>query len=95
MKTPIIQITFCCILVLGLAGCTHGQKPCEDIIEVNRQKQQCMQWKKVMINDKYPQQALTARNNFEKACLNLRYYRDGYDTICKGNDSPIGEQRLP
>ncbi|MFT6896808.1 MAG: hypothetical protein ACJA13_001211 [Paraglaciecola sp.] len=92
MKTHIIKTTFYCTFILGLTGCAFGQKPCEDIIEVNHQQQQCLQWKKVMGNDEYPQQALTARKHFEQACLNLRYYRDDYDTICKGNDSPIGEQ---
>jgi hypothetical protein len=95
MKTHIIKTTLCCTFVLGLAGCVYGQKPCEDILEVNHQKQQCLQWKKVMINDQYPQQALTAKKNYQEACLNLRYYRDDYDTICKGNDSPIGEQKQP
>lgn len=95
MKTHIIKTTLCCTFIFALAGCVNGQKPCEDIIEVNRQEQQCLQWKKVMNNDQYPQQAMTAKKHYEEACLNLRYYRDDYDTICKGNDSPIGAQKQP
>ena len=43
-----------------------------------------------MAKTNYPQQALTAKLQYEEACLNLRYYRDDYDTICKKDETPIG-----
>ncbi|GAC22333.1 hypothetical protein GMES_0018 [Paraglaciecola mesophila KMM 241] len=46
-----------------------------------------------MNNKQYPQQAITAKKRYEEACVDLRYYRDGYDTICKGNDKAIGERK--
>ena len=77
-------------LVLLISGCANQQRPCEEILEVKRQEQQCMELRKVMNNNQYPQQALTARKRYQEACLELRYYRDDYDTICKGNQKPIG-----
>jgi hypothetical protein len=89
----IIKLLASTMLFLGLFGCANKQKPCEDILEVKRQDRQCADWRKVMENKQYPQQALTAKKNYEEACVNLRYYRDEYDTICKGNDKPIGERK--
>ena len=80
------------LLIFYLASCSTNGKPCEDILEVKRQEQQCEQWQKLMDNNKYPQQAITARKNYQEYCLDLRYYRDNYDTICKGDESPIGEK---
>lgn len=93
MKTHTIKIWICCPFILALAGCANQQQPCEDILEVKRQEQQCLQWRKTMSNKDYPQHALTARKNYEEACTNLRYYRDDYDTICKGDDIAIGESK--
>ncbi|WP_166425518.1 hypothetical protein [Paraglaciecola sp. 20A4] len=81
------------LIVTSLTGCVSQQKPCEDILEVKRQEQQCTEWRKTMGNKQYPQQALTAKKRYEEACVNLRYYRDGYDTICKGQDKAIGEKK--
>lgn len=93
MKTHMIKIWFSSPFILLAIGCANQQKPCEDILEVKRQEQQCLQWKKTMNNNQYPQHALTAKKNYEEACLNLRYYRDGYDTICKGDNAAIGESK--
>ena len=91
MKTQLLLAST--TLVLCLSGCANKQKPCEDILEVKRQEQQCAEWRKTMNNKQYPQQALTAKKHYEEACEDLRYYRDGYDTICKGDDKPIGERK--
>lgn len=77
-------------LTLTLSACASKNKPCEEILEVKRQEQQCEELRKVMNNNQYPQQALTAKIRYQEACLDLRYYRDDYDTICKGNQKPIG-----
>ena len=77
-------------LFLSLTACVSNEQPCEEILEVKRQHQECEQLRKVMNKRGYPQQALTAKKRYEAACLNLRYYRDEYDTICKGDDKPIG-----
>lgn len=77
-------------VLITLSGCSSIDKPCEEILEVKRQEHQCEELRKVMNNNRYPQQALTAKIRYEEACLNLRYYRDNYDTICKGNQKPIG-----
>ena len=78
------------LVPLLLTGCASQQAPCEEILEVKRQQQECSRLRKTMEQTNYPQQALTARKRYEEACLNLRYYRDDYDTICKGTDKPIG-----
>ncbi len=70
------------MLVNLLLGCS-SQPICEDIIEVNRQQQECSRLAKVMTNPNYPQQALTARKRFAEECEGIRYQRDNYDTICK------------
>ena len=72
------------------SGCASQQPPCEEILEVKRQQQECARLRKTMEQTNYPQQALTARKRYEEACQNLRYYRDDFDTICKGTDKPIG-----
>ncbi len=76
-------------VVMVLSGCAAA-RPCEDILEVKRQEQQCLELARIMKNNQYPQQAMTAKKRYENECENLRYYRDGYDTICKGQHKPIG-----
>ncbi|MFT5312273.1 MAG: hypothetical protein ACI8Z9_000750 [Paraglaciecola sp.] len=86
------SVTCAGALVL-LSSCANMQKPCEAILEVKRQEQQCQQWRNIMDNNHYPQQAITAKKHYEEAYLKLRYYRDDYDTICKGNQRAIGQQK--
>ena len=81
------------IVVPALSSCASKNPPCEEIVEVNRQIRECEDLKKVMNNKSHPQQALTARKRYEEACVNLRYYRDEYDTICKKNERAIGERK--
>lgn len=71
------------------SGCASNN-PCEDILEVKRQERECQVWAKAMKDNRYPQRALTARKLYESQCEELRYYRDDYDTICKGDQKPIG-----
>lgn len=88
-----IQISIGLSLSFVLGGCANGPLPCESIVEVNRQHQECEQLRKTMNKTSYPQQALTAKKQYEANCVNLRYYRDDYDTICKGDRKPIGEEK--
>ncbi len=87
---PFFAVTF--VLPL-LTACSSTDNPCENILEVKQQEQQCAEWRKIMKNKDHPQQALTARKRYEEACQDLRYYRDQYDTICKGYETAIGEKR--
>ena len=77
-------------ILIATTGCSSSL-PCEDILEVKQQALQCVQLEKVIAASKNPQQALTARKRFEAECVNHRYYRDDYDTICKGDQQPIGK----
>lgn len=81
------------ISVYLVQGCTviEGQ-PCEDLLEVKRQEQMCAKLRKQMNETGRPQAALTAKQRYEQACVNLRYYRDDYDTICKGDEKPVGQK---
>jgi hypothetical protein len=74
-------------------GCVviEGQ-PCEDLLEVKRQEQMCAKLRRQMNNKDSPQAALTAKLRYEEACVNLRYYRDDFDTICKSDEKPVGKQ---
>ncbi len=72
-----------------LVGCNHTP-PCEDILEVNRQMAMCEGLAETMTDNRYPQQALSARKRYESECENFRYYRDEYDTICKSDRVGIG-----
>lgn len=83
--------SFICIVLLS--GCASSENPCEEILEVKQQRQECDRLRKTMAMTNYPQQALTARLQFEEACLNLRYYRDEFDTICKKNQVAIGADK--
>ena len=85
-----VLTTLSCVVLIGSVGCASQPNPCEEILEVKRQQQECERLRKIMNREEYPQQALTAKKRFEQACLNLRYYRDDYDTICKGDKKPIG-----
>jgi hypothetical protein len=89
-----MSILFKSVLIVGvsttLMSCASKNQPCEDILEVKRQALQCVRWHKIMYNNHYPQQASTAKNRYEQECQNLRFYRDNYDTICKGNETVIG-----
>lgn len=80
-------------LPLLLSACASKENPCEEILEVKRQQQECERLRKIMNKKGFPQQTLTARKRFEEACVNLRYYRDDFDTICKGDERPIGAPR--
>lgn len=93
MKT-LITSSAATLVSLMLSGCiVINDNPCEEILEVKRQERQCMELRKVMNDKEHPQQALTARKRYEQACVNLRYYRDEYDTICKKDERPIGERK--
>lgn len=76
-----------------LSSCTSKNPPCEEINEVNKQLRECAELKKVLYDNKHPQKALTARQLYEDKCVNLRYYRDEYDTICKKDEKAIGERQ--
>ncbi|MCY7294143.1 hypothetical protein [Alteromonas sp. a30] len=76
-----------------LSSCASSNPPCEEINEVNRQLRECAELKKVLYDNKHPQKALTARQLYEEKCVNLRYYRDEYDTICKKDEKAIGERK--
>lgn len=96
MPTPklgYIPLSIGLSILIVVTGCASGPLPCESIVEVNRQRQECEQLRKTMNRTSYPQQALTARKQYEENCVNLRYYRDEYDTICKGDRQPIGEEK--
>ncbi|MCC2604232.1 hypothetical protein [Planctobacterium marinum] len=86
------------ILLAGLAtsllqGCiVLENKPCEDILEVKRQEKMCQTLRKQMNDKSHPQAALTAKQRYEEACVDLRYYRDDYDTICHSDERPVGKQ---
>lgn len=79
----------------ALSGCASQSNLCEDIMEVKAQNRQCEVLQKAMRNPKNPQMALTARQRFENECVNFRYYRDDYDTICKNGQQPIGQPAPP
>ena len=81
------------ISIVVLNGCANNENPCEEILEVKQQHQECERLRKIMSKTNYPQQALTAKLQYEEACLNLRYYRDEYDTICKKDETPIGADK--
>lgn len=78
-------------IALATSGCATSN-PCEDILEVKRQERECATWAKAMRDNQYPQRALTAKKLYESQCEELRYYRDDYDTICKGDQKPIGQR---
>lgn len=88
-----IRYSFYTSMILLLSGCANQENPCEEILEVKQQHQECERLRKTMGKSGYPQQALTAKLRYEEACTNLRYYRDDYDTICKRDGTPIGETR--
>ncbi|MDO6565933.1 hypothetical protein Q4561_02570 [Alteromonas sp. 1_MG-2023] len=86
---PTILPTLLC--VVALSGCSQTS-PCEDIVEVNRQLHVCKSLSKVMNDNRYPQQAISAKKRYETECEDFRYYRDDYDTICKGSQQAIGNR---
>ena len=77
-----------------LQGCIVMEgKPCEDIVEVKRQEKMCQTLRKQMNDKSRPQAALTAKQRYEEACVDLRYYRDDFDTICHSDESPVGKKK--
>ena len=88
------SVSVMCVSVF-LMSCAIKNPPCEDILEVKRQNLQCQRWRTIMNNNNYPQQASTAKNRYENECQNLRFYRNDYDTICKGNETVIGGSPAP
>ena len=93
MKNSKCAVLTTIIVITAFTSSCSSSGICEDILEVKRQEQVCRQLTKIMNDSRYPQQALTARKRHETECLELRYYRDDYDTICKGNETPIGEPK--
>lgn len=79
--------------ILVVQGCVVIEsQPCEDLLEVKRQEKMCSKLRKQMTDKNRPQAALTAKQRYEEACVNLRYYRDDYDTICKNDEKPVGKK---
>ena len=79
--------------IISASGCVFTSNPCEELLEVKKQERQCMELKKIMNDKAHPQQALTARKRYNEACVNLRYYRDDYDTICVKDEKPVGNRK--
>ncbi|GGF56853.1 hypothetical protein [Alteromonas lipolytica] len=75
----------------ALTGCASQSNLCEDILEIKAQNQQCKVLQKAIQNPKNPQMALTARQRYENECVNFRFYRDDYDTVCKKGEEPISQ----
>lgn len=92
LPTNVLINAFIVVSISVLSGCANSENPCEEILEVKQQHQECERLRKTMAKTNYPQQALTAKLQYEQACLNLRYYRDEYDTICKKDETPIGAE---
>lgn len=92
MNQRTLSLACAVLLPLLVTSCASKNPPCEEINEVNRQLRECAELKKYMYDRNHPQQALTARKRYEQECVNLRYYRDEYDTICKKNEKAIGER---
>jgi hypothetical protein len=90
-RTLLIACAIC--LPALVTSCASNNPPCDEINEVNRQLRECADLKKVIYDNKHPQRALTARQRYEQECVNLRYYRDEFDTVCKKDEHPIGERR--
>jgi hypothetical protein len=90
MKRTMLIVPICLTFI---TGCSNTP-PCEDILEVKKQAQLCERLKKEMQDPKNPTKALLFRERFKAECEDLRYYRDDYDTICKGEQKPIGEKTL-
>lgn len=87
-----ILITVIAVLLTQSCVVIEGQ-PCEDLLEVKKQEKMCTKLRKQMNDKNRPQIALTARQRYEEACVNLRYYRDEYDTICLGDEKPVGKKQ--
>ncbi|MEP4891786.1 MAG: hypothetical protein ABJV04_17325 [Aliiglaciecola sp.] len=88
----IIKTVGTCVCLISLSACVSNDNPCEEVLEVKQQHQDCERLRKIMLKTDYPQQALTAKLRYEEACVNLRYYRDEFDTICKKDGTPIGQK---
>ena len=80
-------------VVLSVTGCANPSQNCEQILEVKEQQLECKKLQFQIQNNKNPQQVTEAKRRFAESCTDLRYYRDQYDTICKGNETPIGESK--
>lgn len=83
------------VLALLIIGCSSNQEPaCEDIVEVNRQQQECQRLKDIMNSKGYPQRSSEARKRFEEECINFRFYRDTFeDTICTAHEKKELERK--
>lgn len=79
--------------VFILASCAQQPQSCEQILEVKDQQLECKKLQFQIQNNNNPQQVTEAKRRFDESCTDLRYYRDQYDTICKGNETPIGKQK--
>ncbi|MDN4503377.1 hypothetical protein QX776_13275 [Alteromonadaceae bacterium BrNp21-10] len=77
------------ISIVALVGCANKPLKCEQILEVKKQEQTCTKLKFQIANNTNPQQVTEARRRFEELCTDIRYYRNQYDTICKGDEQPI------
>ena len=88
------KLTFLMLPLLALQSCVVIEnKPCEDIVEVKRQEKMCQTLRKQMNDKNHPQAALTAKQRYEEACVELRYYRDDFDTICHSDETPTGQKK--
>lgn len=85
----VIVLTACCVL----ASCAQQPQRCEDILVIKEQQLECKKLQFQIKNNTNPQQVLEAQRRFDESCADLRYYRDQFDTVCKGEQTPIGETK--
>ncbi|MBC3764267.1 hypothetical protein [Neptunicella marina] len=78
---------------IALVSCAQQPQRCEDILVIKEQQLECKKLQFQIKNNTNPQQVLEAQRRFDENCADLRYYRDQFDTVCKGEQTPIGETK--
>ena len=76
------------VSVFLLSGCSQTQ-PCEDIVEVNRQLHVCETLARTMNDNRYPQQAITARKRYQAECEDFRFIVTITTLFVRGQTLPL------
>jgi hypothetical protein len=87
-----MKFLLCIILpsVIAVTGCATQEDPCEDISLVSEQIQECESLQRQITNAKgRPIMQTELERQYQKNCIDIRYYRDDKQPAICGNKKKI------
>jgi hypothetical protein len=76
-------------LIFSLGGCAFNEQPCEDVVDISEQLEQCQQLqRKIMAAKDQTFIRSELERRYQEDCVELRFYRDEHkDGVCQNKQA--------